>query len=202
MSHSQFGQDLWVLEYFITGVFIDVGFNDGISISNTKLLEDRGWSGLGIDPFPRNFKSRTKTSIEIGCVYSEDKEIEFICASDLGGIKEHIDAHKEHSKVKSAQIVKIQAKPLEYFLQKHCMPRKIEYLSIDTEGSEYEILASFPFEKYLFGCITCEHNHEHKKREKIQKLLENKGYVLDKELGVDDCFVHRSVKDSTFFIKT
>jgi hypothetical protein len=201
MSYSQFGQDLWVLEYFNQGVFVDVGFNDGINISNTKLLEDRGWSGLGIDPFPRNFKSRTKTSLEIGCVYGEDKQIEFICASDLGGIKEHIDAHKDHSKVKSAHTVKIQAKTLEYFLQKHHMSPRIEYLSIDTEGSEYEILASFPFEKYLFGCITCEHNNESKKREKIQELLKNKDYLLDRELGVDDCFVHKSVKNNTFYIK-
>jgi len=198
MSFSQFGQDLWVLEYFPVGVFVDVGFNDGITISNTKLLEEKGWSGLGIDPFPKNCRSRTKTILEIGCVYSEDTEIEFVCASDLGGIKEHIDAHKDHSLVRSAHTVRIQAKPLEHFLQKYSMPSKIEYLSIDTEGSEYEILASFPFDKYLFGCITCEHNNELEKREKIIKFLNQKNYLLDRELGVDDCFIHKSVQDGTF----
>jgi hypothetical protein len=78
------------------------------------------------------------------------------------------------------------------------MPSKIEYLSIDTEGSEYEILASFPFDKYLFGCITCEHNNELEKREKIIKFLNQKNYLLDRELGVDDCFIHKSVQDGTF----
>lgn len=198
MSYSQFGQDLWVLEYFSTGIFVDVGCNDGITISNTKLLEEKGWSGIGIDPFPKNFESRTKTKLEIACVYSEDTEVEFVCGGDLGGIKNHIDAHKDHSLVVMAHTVKIPAKPLEYFLSNNVMPSRIEYLSLDTEGSEYEILASFPFEKYLFGCITSEHNNENEKREKIKELLSNKGYIFEKELGVDDCFVHKSVKDGTF----
>lgn len=198
MSYSQFGQDLWVLSHFKNGVFVDVGFNDGITISNTKLLEEKGWRGLGIDPFPRNFESRERTDIEIGCVYKEDAQIEFVCASDLGGIKSHIDAHKTHEWVVKAKTIKIQARTLEYFLKKYNLTSKIEYLSMDTEGSEYEIFSTFPFDKYTFGCITCEHNGEWEKREKIKQILSENDYVLEKELGVDDCFVHRSVLDNSF----
>lgn len=198
MSYSQFEQDLWVLDYFQNGIFVDVGFNDGIYISNTKLLEERGWWGIGIDPFPKNFDSRRNTKIERACVYKEPKEIEFVCASDLGGIKEYIDTHKNHDWVIGASIIKIQANTLEYYLQKYNLPSKIEYLSLDTEGSEYEILSTFPFDKHTFGCITSEHNNEIEKREKIKNILLEKGYILDKELGVDDCFVHESVKKGDF----
>jgi hypothetical protein len=201
MSYSQFGQDLWVLNYFPTGIFIDVGFNDGIVISNTKLLEEKGWKGLGIDPFPKNIESRTNTIIELACVYKEPTKVNFTCASDLGGIADHIDAHKGHPWMLTAHTIPMQANTLEYFLVKHQMPFKIEYLSIDTEGSEYEILSSFPFDKYTFGCITCEHNHETDKRNNILKLLDQKGYIFQQELGVDDCFVHSSVVDGSFINK-
>ena len=55
MRYSQLGQDEWVLSlYGNQGYFVDVGFYDGVVISNTYLLELAGWKGLGIDPFPKN----------------------------------------------------------------------------------------------------------------------------------------------------
>jgi hypothetical protein len=52
----------------------------------------------------------------------------------------------------------------------------IDYLSIDTEGSEYEILANFDFSKHRFRVITCEHNYT-QERDKIHTLLTEKGYL-------------------------
>ena len=52
----------------------------------------------------------------------------------------------------------------------------MDYLSIDTEGSEFEILAKFDFDKYEFEIITCEHNYTDA-REKLHRLLTSKGYV-------------------------
>ncbi|MBK7635080.1 MAG: FkbM family methyltransferase [Saprospiraceae bacterium] len=51
----------------------------------------------------------------------------------------------------------------------------IDYLSIDTEGSEYDILSSFNFDRYTFGIITVEHNYT-AYRDRIKDLLESKGY--------------------------
>lgn len=193
MSYSQFNQDLWVLNYFSKGFFIDVGCADGENGSNTKLLEEKGWKGLGIDPFPRNFEYRKNTKIEIGCVYKENKDIEFICANDLGGVKEHVKAHINEKLVIEAKTKIIPAKTLEYFLDKNNISKNIEYLSLDTEGSEYEILSVFPFKKYKFGCMTIEHNYEQDKRHKIHKLLLENDYLFIKSLNVDDCFIHKSL---------
>jgi FkbM family methyltransferase len=198
MSYSQFGQDLWVLSYFKKGTFVDIGFNDGKCISNTCLLEENGWSGLGIDPFPKNYECRKNTIIEKSCVHSENKNVVFTCAQDLGGIKELLLAHKNTELVKNSKDEILPANTLEFFLEKHKMPQKIEYLSMDTEGSEFEILSVFPFDKYKFGCITYEHNGEWIKREKIKNLLESKGYSFVKELVVDDCFIHESTKNNNF----
>jgi hypothetical protein len=66
-------------------------------------------------------------------------------------------------------------------------PSIIDYLSLDVEGQEYEILSTFPFEKYSFRCMTVEHNAPHQGPDmqmKIRRLLESKGYRFVK--GNDD----------------
>jgi len=60
-------------------------------------------------------------------------------------------------------------------LKKYSAPNLIDYLSIDTEGSEFEILNAFDFDTYSIKIITCEHNYSDN-REKIFKLLTSKGY--------------------------
>ena len=75
---------------------------------------------------------------------------------------------------------------LEDFLEKHDAPRQIDYLSIDTEGSEYEILAAFPFEDWDIRLITVEHNFT-PMREDIRTLLERHGYVRQ-EVEWDDWY--------------
>lgn len=198
IAYAQFSQDLWVLSHFKTGMFVDVGCNDGIALSNTCVLDVLGWKGLGIDPFPKNYSSRINTILETSCVYGQQKEVEFICAGDWGGVSSHINSGKDNPTVVTAKHINIMAYTLEHFLIKHNFPSKIQYLSLDTEGSEYEILLTFPFHKYTFGCITYEHNYEEEKRNKVTKLLESQGYLFDKNLEVDDCFIHNSVKTGTF----
>ena len=78
-------------------------------------------------------------------------------------------------------------------LEKYSAPSIIDYLSIDTEGSEYDILNAFDFQKYKFRVITCEHNFT-PMREKIYDLLIKKGYKrkLSNISRVDDWYVYDS----------
>jgi hypothetical protein len=61
-------------------------------------------------------------------------------------------------------------------LKKYDAPPHIEYLSIDTEGSELAILSAFDFSQYSFSVITCEHNYT-ADRPRLHKLLTKNGYV-------------------------
>ena len=61
-------------------------------------------------------------------------------------------------------------------LKKYNAPKIIDYLSIDAEGSEFDILSNFDFDKYQFRVITCEHNNT-EMRQRIFKLLIAHGYV-------------------------
>ena len=79
------------------------------------------------------------------------------------------------------------------FLIKYNAPNVVDYLSIDTEGSEYAILENFNFNKYKFRVITVEHNYT-KNRQKIFDLLTNNGYLRKyEELSMfDDWYVLRN----------
>ena len=75
-------------------------------------------------------------------------------------------------------------------LEKYDAPRRINYLSIDTEGSEFEILNAFDFTAYSFDVITCEHNYT-ANREKIYELLTKNGYQrINQEVSqFDDWYI-------------
>ena len=75
-------------------------------------------------------------------------------------------------------------------MRQYDAPNVIYYLSIDTEGSELEILNSFGFDEYVIRVITVEHNHSDK-RIQIHELLTSKGYkrVFDLFSMYDDWYV-------------
>ena len=114
----------------------------------------------------------------------------------------------KYARGKGHSSIKVPSITLLNLLQKNNTPKVIDYLSIDTEGSEWEILKDFDFDQYIFSMITLEHNHgectdwdykEKVKRDKIRKLLISKGYRLYKEVAVEDWFVHKSLKKKEFF---
>lgn len=191
-SYSQLGQDLWVLEKFPinNGYFVDVGFNDGVAINNTYLLELNGWKGIGIDPYPKNYENRKNTTIYQEAVYSQaGLELQFVKHGSLSGFVNTVNHHKNILTDTKSEFIQFETKTLAEILQTANAPNFIHYMSLDTEGSEYEVLKTFPFEQYSVGCITIEHNYIQPQRNNIQKLLESKGYKLDKPLKWDDCYV-------------
>ena len=62
-------------------------------------------------------------------------------------------------------------------------------MSLDTEGSELEILKGIDFDKYKFGIMNIEHNNVEPRRTDIRKFLENKRYKFYKEKDVDDYYI-------------
>ena len=72
-------------------------------------------------------------------------------------------------------------------------PLFIEYMSLDTEGSELEILKNFDFRKYTFGLIDVEHNFVEPRRTEIKNLLLSNGYIYIGGNQWDDMYKHSSV---------
>lgn len=195
-SFSQLGQDLWVLSKYpkTAGYFIDIGFSDGINMNNTYLLELNGWRGIGIDPCAKNFQSRTNTIVYPIAVYSSAKREKYAITNDTmySGIVSKINCHRHFLDDPKTIITTTDTQTIETILTDAKSPDFIHYLSLDTEGSEYDILNSFPFDRLTIGCISVEHNFIQPQRQMIRDLLIKNGYLLDLESQWDDFFVHKN----------
>ena len=113
--------------------------------------------------------------------------IRFRQADVLGGIDELIEHHR--AEVQSFPVVELTTTTLGDVLDRAKAPRFIHYISIDTEGSELEILEGLPFDRYSIGAFSIEHNGEEPKRQQIRELLAAHGYGLEREQLVDDWYV-------------
>ena len=100
----------------------------------------------------------------------------------------------EHAKARQAKTTyMVNTISLIDLLKKHGAPKVIDYLSVDTEGSELDILSAFDFNQYRFNCISLEHNFT-ENREKLKLLLEQNGYkrVFEHLSKWDDWYIAKS----------
>jgi FkbM family methyltransferase len=201
LSTSQLGQDLWVLEktgFKKGGYFVEFGATDGVRLSNTYLLEKEfEWTGLCAEPNPEflvKLKRNRSCTVCADCVAGESgRQVEFLLADEFGGIAEYcLDQHNKRRQAYRdlGKTLVISTVSLDELLRKHNAPRTIDYLSIDTEGSEYDILRHFPFDEWDMRLISVEHNFM-PIREDIRKLLESNGYFCQ-EAQWDDWYWRKS----------
>ncbi len=185
LSKSQLRQDLFVLSelnFKKNGFFVDFGATNGFDISNSYLLEKKfNWNGILAEParkWHRELLKNREVNIDRNCVWSETgKELTFNEVNDakLSTIDQFSSSDQHKELRKNGNQYKVNTISLNDLLVKYNAPKFIDYLSIDTEGSEFEILKNFDFNNYRFKVITCEHNFN-ENREKIYKLLSENGY--------------------------
>jgi FkbM family methyltransferase len=196
-SYGQFQQDLWVTRGVAPGkrdgYYVDVGSADGELISNTKLLDDLGWKGVCIDPFPKNMSQRTCQVFRQPVFSESGKLVKFRAAGNLGGIDQDLNRYKSTDAVMHAPMVEFVTATLDEILAKAHAPKYIDYMNLDVEGAEYDVLRGLSFDRYQIGSLTVEHNFEMAKREAIHNLLAAKGYVRVRSWEVDDWYVHGSL---------
>lgn len=210
-------QDRYVLEKFIPfgcerRWFVEVGAHDGVRHSNTKLLEEQfGWQGLLIEPNPELFEL-CKTN-RPGCAVSQIAVCgdvtkcndQFFLGDSYGGLVDHMpgDWLAEHYR-RGTPTCEVTSGPLDDVLCGWNPPSFIDYLSLDTEGSEFEILKSLternrfrrnrPFGRvWQFGVITVEFRYDKHLLESLEELLEE-DYYLDRVQAFDAFFVNRRLE--------
>jgi len=204
-SHAQLFQDLLVI--FLTkgrrdGFFVEFGATNGRDLSNTFALEQHfGWKGILAEPakcWHGALKANRNVAIDTRCVWSktgaqlEFKETEIAELSTLSNLVDK-DFNKG-GRVKGS-IYAVETVSLNDLLKTHDAPREIDYLSIDTEGSELSILQTFNFADYNVKIMTVEHNFVEPNRQEVFKLLSHNGFMrLFEPLSkFDDWYVKRSL---------
>ena len=185
-SKSQLGQDILALTVSgldKPGFFVEFGASDGVALSNSHMLEKHfGWTGVLCEPstaWHEALKQNRSCSIDTRCVYSVSGEkISFSenYLGELSAITAYAEPNASGILKRTTSFYEVETISLLDLLKEHNAPKFVDFLSIDTEGSEFEILKSFDFQSYRFGAICVEHNFADT-REKINKLLLANGYV-------------------------
>ncbi len=198
--HSQIGQDKYLNETFFhdkrDGVFVEFGAYDGITLSNSYFFEqERGWKGICIEPMPVYFeqlkKNRTCVCVQ-GCIAPQAGTVEFL---NVGGpspmlsgvlslydprhlerISNEVGWSEEKQMPANSEVIKVPSYRLTDLLEQYQMPH-VDYLSIDTEGGELEILQSIDFKKYQIDFITVEDNYNDPR---LREFLDSQGFELVK----------------------
>jgi FkbM family methyltransferase len=170
-SKSQLFQELWALWRAggkRDGYFVEFGASSGVKLSNTWFLETgMGWNGILAEPHPvhvEHVRAARRCHVSDLCVYSRSNEtmtFRMVAESDhlsrLADI-DPMDGHEADGR-QAFEETTVRTISLNDLLTRYDAPREIDYLSIDTEGSELEILRSFDFDRWRVNAVTVEHNY-------------------------------------------
>ena len=204
-SAAQLFQDLMVL--FFTkgkrgGFFVEFGATNGVDLSNTLVLERQfGWNGILAEParcWRPALAANRRCAIDHRCVWKatgeqlefhEAASAEFSTIAGLSGRDMHRNERTGGSRYG------VQTVSLNDLLAVHRSPAAIDYLSVDTEGSELSILSSFDFAKYDVSIVTVEHNYCEPDRTRLHDLMTAHGFVrvLTFVSRWDDWYVKRAL---------
>jgi len=180
---SQYGISQWVYELFDKkpGVFLEIGGSMPDNQSNTKFLEDNGWTGLCVEPltiYNEDYKRvRPKTILENYALVDKNYTEKTITA----GIDYHCSGvTPDHTNGKLSNIREVSQWPvcqLQVLLKKHNL-RHIDFFSLDTEGYEHHVLDGTDFNFTIFNLILIETHGDYAYVNKTNDFsyLENYGY--------------------------
>lgn len=202
--HSQFGQDKWVNEKIFknkkNGVFLDIGAHDGKNLSNTLFFEkELNWTGICVEPMIEVFQNlklnRNCICINGGIAEEEGVKKFFRIYGSTEMFSGFIDKYDPRHVKRifndleynegTFEIIEVQTYRLNPILEKNNI-YNIDFLSLDTEGGELDILKSIDFDRFHIKVITVENNYGDNY---IFSFLTSKGYKKLINLGCDELYI-------------
>lgn len=203
-SYSQHGEDLIIQQFFpekYNGVCIEVGAVDGFEISNTLYFEKKGWFCICCEANPTMYDKLKVNRLESihGAIGSEDLlEVEF----NIVNLASKENSESAISAVTIDQRLFNQLKYLQPEIRKVNVPMftlntimlkyplvtHIDFISIDTEGTELEVLKGFDINRWQPTLFLIENNHNDPE---IEEYLQGFGYVKERRLAVNDFYIKR-----------
>lgn len=200
-SMSQSRQDVWLMEHVFAGkregTFVEIGAYDGTSYSNCALLEGAfGWRGLCIEPNPSVFgllrSHRIAEALNVA-VGSQTGTMRFRIAGMLSGIvasyedQHRVRVEREFGADAEENVVDVPVQDLASILAERGI-KHIDYMSIDVEGGERDILDSLTASGVPVTALTLENNYASRD---LRRRVERLGMIKVHELEADDVYVRR-----------
>lgn len=202
--HGQFNpqMDKLIRDYFPnqkTGNCIEIGAVDGIFISNTLHFEKNGWNVLCIEPIPSYFESlkkNRKLAINFAISSNNSDDVDFTVVtmktnnkSSISGLEideRLIVSHEKLALKPQKESIKVKSRRLDWCIENFFNHKTIDFISIDTEGNELDVLKSFDVNKYNTKLLIIENNFN---EPFIENFLKEKGWKKDKRAEVNDFYV-------------
>lgn len=209
-SYSQCGEDL-IVEFILNAIgvcemsYLDIGAHHPFHLSNTALFYGKGFNGVCIEPDPTLFKEIQKyrkrdICLNIG-VGLEDREIEadfFIMSSRTLNTfsREQAIEYEAYGNQKIEEVKKISLQHIDYILKQ--FSRKPNFVSLDVEGMDYEILKTFDFKRYrpevfCLETLTYTEDQTERKITEIIDLMDSNGYMVYADTYINTIFVDELV---------
>lgn len=203
--YSQNGEDFLLWELFkgkTNGFYIEIGAFDGIHFSNSYFFEKHGWKGVCVEAHPKYYplcKDNRPEAVCLNnaCVGNNSGSTVTFNAEELGlfsgVIAEPLDViskryERRNTSFSGYVTVEINAITLNEILRQYAPAnKKIEFISVDTEGNELDILKDFNFKQWDIGIFLIEANDEEHAQPIIQ-LMQKNGYVLSRILSKNYIF--------------
>ena len=205
-SYSLYGEDLVINHLFHNigikiGVYVDIGAFHPKWISNTYLLSKKGWKGIAVDLEPEKLKlfdysrSNCKTICAAVVPRKNNDEIEYFAFNRLFSEWDTISydeaemrknkSHFDYKKIKIPTITinEVLSEAILFANQ------DVDYLNIDVEGIDDEIITTIDFKKFKLKCLQFENNKFFKGSKNTQNILLNAGFVHYASMGGTHTYV-------------
>ena len=183
--YSQNEEEKHILNYFYSkgsGTFLDIGANDGVTLSNTKALSDRGWSGVLVEPSPEAFRKLKENYRAIGGSYfynfalgNHNGEIDFydsgthLNKEDTGLLS--TASEEDYNKWRGTTQftpIKVQCFRYKTFLNRVKI-KEFDFISLDAEGFDLDILKQIDLRPT--SCVCVEWNSKDELKKEFDKLM-------------------------------
>lgn len=210
ISYSQSGEDL-IVDFIMTAMrikhptYLDIGAHHPYKISNTAFFYAKGSNGVCIEPDPELFKSINKerkkdTCLNIGIGIGQEGEADFYVMSipSLNTFSKEIALECESfGNVKIIDTIKMPLVNINRIMEEHFKTAP-NFVSIDVEGLDFEVLKSFNFSKYrpevfCIETVTYSENNTEIKLTDIAEFMSSIGYMVFADTYVNTIFIDQKI---------
>jgi FkbM family methyltransferase len=187
--------------------FVEAGAHNGLydpvaGGSCTLALEQAGWDGLCIEPstYFANLAANRRCKVSCTALGEKDDQVKMFRQIlgdrvELSGLLDHFQPDRR-AKLRSGDMPyrdrRVVTLTLTTALAEHDAPATIEFLCLDTEGSELAILRGHDFNRYRFLTAFVEYNGVGSRREELQSFMASRGYERTLDDGINLLFLDKS----------
>ena len=164
------------------GVFVEIGVGNGVALSNSLLLERTfGWTGVLAEPNPRFhevIRASRSSPLDPRAVCGQARGRVALLANEAAPELSRLsDIAYADGIPRSGELVPVDTVGVNDVLAAAAVHLPIDYISIDTEGSELEIVRAINFDAHEPSVLTIEHNYDRRRLDEIATILRARGYT-------------------------